>query len=793
MMTTSNDLYKTALIKTFKYYLVFKENILPVTDIKVYIHSIKTLLMYLAKTILAAFILVISAFPALSQDRFNGNQTEIDNQFSASDLLLSSIVTLPIAPLTSCAGAAINVSFTIDDVANAGNVFTAQLSDASGSFSSPVDIGSVTGINGGTISATIPSGTLAGNGYRIRVVSSSPAITGTDNGAGIAISTGLPAASTIFANGNQLLCSSGGFVELTGNNSGGVWNTGSTGVNLIVTQVGTYFVTNTNGCGSVQSNNLLVESYTPQAATISADGSTNLCGSGSVFLVAIGASRGIWYRNGSQITNDGALSILVTTPGDYYFVRYDLNLCAAPNSNTITITSTPLPTVSFTGLAPNYAVSASPVTLTGSPAGGFFSGTGVTGNVFDPAAAGIGGPYSILYYYVDPNGCSNFTTQSTTVTAVACNFPPIPGLISTVGGSAKVCPGDIKTYSINPVPGALFYNWYEPQGSVIISGQGTNVVMISYQPGFVGDSLKVSAINNCGEGPTRGLKINRNVAPSTPAAISGATLAVCNGTGLPYSTTPIAGLTYNWSWNVPGANIVTGQGTSSVTVDYNSTFVTGKISVTATNSCGTSTPRNLIVNAKPPAPGSITGTALACAGDLNVPYSISPVPNVNTYNWFAPSGSTISDGTTTSIGSSLTTSANSVTVNFGVNAGPIRVRAVNACAVGPLASLLVTYPPTCRFSQQGKGYMENLVTVGLNGKVFPNPSNGDFSLNIPGANGMTAITITNELGVKVYETRQPVNGGLIRVNLSGKINSGIYQVRYLINGRSGVQKMVVLK
>jgi hypothetical protein len=54
------------------------------------------------------------------------------------------------------------------------NVFTAQLSNASGSFASPVDLGPVAP---GTTSLAIPLGTPAGSGYRVRIVSSNPALT----------------------------------------------------------------------------------------------------------------------------------------------------------------------------------------------------------------------------------------------------------------------------------------------------------------------------------------------------------------------------------------------------------------------------------------------------------------------------------------------------------------------------------------------------------------------------------------------------------------------------------------
>jgi hypothetical protein len=86
-----------------------------------------------------------------------------------------------------CVGTSLNVSFTAAGTFNAGNTFTAHLSDASGSFSSPTNIGNISSTASGTINATIPANTPAGIGYRIRVVSSDPAVTGSDNGSDITV------------------------------------------------------------------------------------------------------------------------------------------------------------------------------------------------------------------------------------------------------------------------------------------------------------------------------------------------------------------------------------------------------------------------------------------------------------------------------------------------------------------------------------------------------------------------------------------------------------------------------
>jgi len=86
-----------------------------------------------------------------------------------------------------CGGAVLTVDFAITGKYDEANVFTAQLSDASGSFNSPVNIGTLESALNTSIYTIIPLATPAGTGYRIRVVSSNPALVGNDNGIDIEI------------------------------------------------------------------------------------------------------------------------------------------------------------------------------------------------------------------------------------------------------------------------------------------------------------------------------------------------------------------------------------------------------------------------------------------------------------------------------------------------------------------------------------------------------------------------------------------------------------------------------
>ena len=90
--------------------------------------------------------------------------------------------------MTAASGTSVSVPFTSVGTFDLNNIYTAQLSNAAGSFTSPTPIGTLSGnAISGNIDATIPKGTFTGTGYRIRVISSIPAVTGSNNGSNLTI------------------------------------------------------------------------------------------------------------------------------------------------------------------------------------------------------------------------------------------------------------------------------------------------------------------------------------------------------------------------------------------------------------------------------------------------------------------------------------------------------------------------------------------------------------------------------------------------------------------------------
>ena len=154
-----------------------------------------------------------------------------------------------------CAGSGLLVPYTAFGIFNFGNTFIAQLSNAIGSFTSTVNIGTLISVQSGTISATIPSNTIAGLGYRIRVVSSNTAATFTDNGNNIIVNP-LPVITvnspTICAGDTASLAANGATAFTW---SAGADSTGANTASASPLSTTTYTVTGTSsGCaGSAMS------------------------------------------------------------------------------------------------------------------------------------------------------------------------------------------------------------------------------------------------------------------------------------------------------------------------------------------------------------------------------------------------------------------------------------------------------------------------------------------------------------------------------------------------------------
>jgi hypothetical protein len=191
------------------------------------------------------------------------------------------------------------------------------------------------------------------------------------------------------------------------------------------------------------------------------------------------------------------------------------------------------------------------------------------------------------------NGCGSSAYKFFQVKRLA---PAKPASITS--NKSKACPGDAIVFTAATMPGATSYNWTAPAGATVTAGQGTNIATITFNSGFTAAGIvSVTASNGCGTSIATNKTISLNL-PLTPSFITGTRTVTQNQTAVPYSVVNVAGMTYNWTVASNFGSIATGQGNNAITVNATNMIGTGyTMSVTATNTCGTS-PVRAIVNLK---------------------------------------------------------------------------------------------------------------------------------------------------------------------------------------------------
>ncbi len=240
---------------------------------------------------------------------------------------------------------------------------------------------------------------------------------------------------------------------------------------------------------------------------------------------------------------------------------------------------------------------------------------------------------------VTANNCGGSSVAKTLSVAKAA----APATPSVITGTTTVVPPVTYTYSVTNVVG-ITYNWVAPAHTTILSGQGTNSISLTFDVNFVTAVLSVTANNACGGASVaKTLTITKNAGPATPGTITGTT-PVCIGQTYSYYIASVAGAT-SYTWTPPAhSTVISGQGTTSVTVSFQTGYVTANLSVTASNSSGTSAAKTLSVAKATAAatPGAITGSVAVCAGTYA--YSIAAAANATSYTWTVPSGATLVSG-----------------------------------------------------------------------------------------------------------------------------------------------------
>lgn len=379
------------------------------------------------------------------------------SDYAVTYFMDASITNVIINDSSFCAGQPVTVSYT---TSNSGgkfgknNFFTAQLSNASGSFSSPVIIGTLKSKQSGVINAIIPSGTANGTHYRIRVVSSSPVITSNPNGTDLTINVSPTAPAFVIATPPAICAGASSILNATseGNSirwyttdaGGSLLGTSAGGANFSVTPVFTtiYYAGSLTAAGCSSPARTAVTVTVNPIPTITSTSPGSVCGTGTVTLGAT-SSAGIinWYseETGGVILGTGiSFTTPIITLNTTYYVDATANGCVTTTRTAViaTVNAAPTAPMAETITQPTCAVSTGSVVLNGLPVTGTWILTRTPGGTTTPGTGTVttitglaAGTYT--FTVTNTSGCISMAS-----TNVVINVPPaVPTANAGTGGN----------------------------------------------------------------------------------------------------------------------------------------------------------------------------------------------------------------------------------------------------------------------------------------------------------------------------------------------------------------------
>ncbi|UOQ69176.1 CARDB domain-containing protein [Hymenobacter volaticus] len=623
-----------------------------------------------------------------------------------------------------CVATPRNLAFEVTGNAfPAGNVLTAQLSDVSGSFAAPVNIGTVnfSGIGNGSVTVALPRATEAGSGYRIRLVASNPTtIVSNTNGSDLTVNA-LPVVtvssnSPVRADGTLQL--QGGpaatgntyawtFIAANGNTSGVISNQQNPQVtNAQPAQSGRYRLALTNAAGCTDTASTLV-TITPtepvttlmlqsiNQAVCAGNGLTlsfTVAGPGFTTATTISAVlsdvNGVFSASSpiigsASIITATAETLFVAIPpstptGANYRIRLESDSNPVVTSNEVGASITNLTTASAGSNSPVAAGSTLTLTATGI-SGATYQWTGPNGyaatgpnQTISGATVANAGSYQVT---ISLNGCSK--TVSTTVIVNTINrldqtisFGPLAS--KTYGDApftlvATASSGLPVSFSVSSVPSGVA----SLSGDTItILGAGEVTVTAlqagnsTYNPASSSETIKIDkAGQTIAFGP-----VPDKIFGDDPFALSAQA-----SSGLPVNFSVLSG-----NGLITNGNQLTFTGAGNITVQAsqpgNNNFLPAA-----------SQQRTLCVSAGQP--GTITGGSAVCQGSQQ--YSVPAVAGVE-YTWTVSGGAVISSSGNaatvdwTSPGSFL------LTVTASGNCGEATTRSISVSVTESLAPDIAT-------------------------------------------------------------------------------------------------------
>lgn len=479
----------------------------------------------------------------------------------------------------------------------------------------------------------------------------------------------------------------------------------------------TYSYTDANGCGGTASKT--IEVY--DLPTVSMTSLGSVCVDALPVVLSTGTPTGGSY-SGNGVSNGEFIPALAGVGIHTITYSYaDANGCARSATGTVTVT--PIPSVNLGNFASVCVNSSSMMLSGGNPAGGTYSGPGVSAGMFNPTAAGVGS-HTITYTYTDAQGCSNSASKTITVLA-------LPTL--TFGSIANVCQGSAQFTLSTAFPlGGTYSGTGVSNGKFnpVTAGVGTHTITYTFTnaAGCTNTATQTVTVNAL---PTVSFAtLNAVCASAAPFALTGG-----NPTGGNYTGPGVSAGIFHPSQ--------AGPGTHTITYTY-----------TDVNGCSNSATRTIVVNALPVVNVAPVPNQCANSGNLTLNFG---TPAGGTYSGPGVSGTTFNPATAGQGNHILTysvTNANgcssSTTFTIVVNAAPT----VTMGAVSPLC--ITGAPIQLLTGQPGGGTYSG---TGVSGGVF-NPQTAGVG------NHTVTYTFTNAAGCTATATQTISVVALPVVNLN---------------------------
>jgi hypothetical protein len=277
----------------------------------------------------------------------------------------------------------------------------------------------------------------------------------------------LSSLSALCANASSITLSNGtptgGVYSGTGVSSGS-FDPSSAGVG---THTIKYVYTDGNSCMDSTTTTQQVDSVT----TVTVAGLNNICHNASSLTLSNGTPAGGVY-SGTGVSS-GSFDPTTAGVGTHTIKYVYTNAFSCMDSSSTSITVDSVTTVSMSSLA-NLCANAGTISLTNaSPAGGVYSGTGVSGGNFNPVTAGAG-VHTIKYVFTNGYSCMDSTTTSITVDSVT---------MASMTSLSNVCVNTPAFTLSNGSPtGGVYSGAGVSSGSFdpSVSGVGTHIVQYRY-------------------------------------------------------------------------------------------------------------------------------------------------------------------------------------------------------------------------------------------------------------------------------------------------------------------------